>query len=220
MRAEPPKKASPARPPAPTAAPAPERFDAAYYRRFYGDPKTRVSDRAAVLRLARFLAGYLAYLELPVRHVLDVGCGVGHWRPAVRGLWPRARYHGVEHSAYLCERHGWTRGSVVDFDGGSLRRGGTFDLVICQGVLQYLGDRDAAAAIENLARLCGGALYLEALTRGDWEQRCDRRRTDGDVHLRPLAWYRKRLDRHFLAGGGGVFVRRTAGVTLFELEGT
>lgn len=208
-----------ARPAGPNPAAA-ERFDAAYYRKFYGDRETRVSDLAAIRRLAGFLHGYLAYLELPVRHVLDAGCGIGHWQKAVRAFWPKARYHGLEYSPWLCERYGWTQGSVVDFDGRRLRRDGTFDLVVCQGVLQYLTDRDAARAIDNLAQLCGGALYLEALTQKDWDERCDQAVTDGDVHLRPLAWYRRRLDRHFQACGGGLFVRRTAGVTLFELEGT
>ena len=195
------------------------RFDADYYRRFYHDRKTRVSDRAAVARLARFVAGYAAMLGVQVRAILDVGCGLGHWQYAAAEHWPRARYHGVEYSRYLCERYGWAQGSIVDFDPKTLRPSGTFDLVICQGVLQYLDDRAAARAIDNLAEWCHGALYLEALTQADWDERCDRQRTDGDVHLRSGAWYRRRLERHFLACGGGLFVSREAGVTLFELEG-
>lgn len=201
-------------------ADGPERFDADYYRRFYGDPRTRVGDRAAVQRLATFVGGYLGHLDVPVRSILDVGCGVGHWRSAAAAVWPRARYHGVEHSRHLCEKHGWTQGSIVDFDPRTLRTDGRFDLIVCQGVLQYLGDREAAAAIDNLGRWCSGALYLEALTELDWAENCDRRRTDGNVHLRTGAWYRRRLRRHFRDCGGGVFCSRDAGVTLFELEGT
>ena len=77
----------------------------------------------------------------------------------------------------------------------------------------------AAKALANLARWTDGALYLEALTARDWRHNCDRTRTDGDVHLRSGEWYRKRLGKHFLAGGGGVFVAKTAGFTLYELEG-
>jgi SAM-dependent methyltransferase len=196
-----------------------ERFDADYYRRYYRDPATRVSDRATIARLAGFVAGYLRHLGIPVRSLLDVGCGLGHWQAAAARLWPRARYFGVETSRYLCERHGWTHGSVVDFDATRLVPRGTFDLVVCQGVLQYLDDREAPRALANLARWCRGALYLEALTRTDWTERCDRRRTDGTVHLRSGVWYRRRLGKQFLAGGGGVFVSRAAGVTMFELEG-
>jgi SAM-dependent methyltransferase len=196
------------------------RFDAGYYERFYADPRTRVSDGSAVRKLAGFVAGYLRYLDVPVRSILDVGCGVGHWRTAARRCWPRARYHGLEYSQHLCDRFGWTQGSVVDFDPRSMRAAGTFDLVVCQGVLQYLDDRAAARAITNLGRWCEGALYLEALTQRDWRHNCDRTRTDGDVHLRSGDWYRQRLARHFLDCGGGVFCSRKAGVTLFELEGS
>ena len=93
-----------------------------------------------------------------------------------------------------------------------------FDLVICQGVLQYLDDRDARAAIANLASLSRGAVYLEALTTADWEDNCDRRTTDGGVHLRSGSWYRRQLSRYFRNCGGGLFLATTAQATLFELE--
>jgi len=211
---------SKARDPSETGSPAGQRFDADYYRRFYADPKTRVSDRTAVQKLATFVSGYLQYLDVPVRSILDVGCGVGNWQLAARKVWPRARYHGLEHSAHLCQRFGWTQGSVVDFDARTLRTDAQFDLVVCQGVLQYLDDRAAARAIDNLGKWCRGALYLEALTSLDWRQNCDRTRTDGEVHLRTGGWYQKRLREHFLDCGGGVFTSRSAGVTLFELEGS
>lgn len=214
---QPRSKATDRQPPAGAAA---DRFDAGYYRRFYADPRTRVSDRAAVQKLADFVAAYLRYLEVPVRSILDAGCGVGHWQQAARKVWPRARYHGLEYSQHLCDEFGWTQGSLVDFDPRRLRATGTFDLVVCQGVLQYLDDRAAARAIDNLGRWCAGALYVEALTARDWRQNCDRSRTDGDVHLRTGDWYRKRLAKHFLDCGGGVFCSRRAGVTLFELEGS
>lgn len=196
-----------------------DQFGADYYRRFYGDARTRVSDANAVRTLARFVGAYLGHLDVPVRSILDVGCGVGHWQRAAAELWPRARYHGVEYSAHLCQRFGWTQGSLVDFDPRAALGRDEFDLIVCQGVLQYLDDRSAAKALANLGRWCGGALYLEALTQLDWRQNCDRERTDGDVHLRTGGWYRRRLARRFQACGGGVFTSRDAGVTLFELEG-
>lgn len=189
------------------------RFDAAYYRRFYGDRSTRVADPGSYRRLAAFVGAYLRHLELGVRSVLDIGCGLGQWRPALRKELPDAGYTGVEVSDYLCERYGWTKGSVVDFAPGR-----AFDLVVCQGVLQYLTDRQAACAIGNLARLTRSALFLEVLTRRDWDESCDRETTDGEVHLRQGEWYRRRLRRHFVNCGGGLFLRRPSAAVLYELE--
>lgn len=188
-------------------------FDAAYYARFYGDRGTRVADAASTRRLGDFVCAYVRFLGLPVREVLDLGCGLGHWQKVIAANYPRARYVGVEASAYLCRRKGWQPGSVVDY-----AHGHTVDLVICQGVLQYLDAAAARAAIANLAQLSHGALYLEALTTADWNENCDRSTTDGQVYLRAGAFYRRLLRPHFQSCGGGVFVRRTAGVSLFELE--
>lgn len=196
----------------------PEAFDADYYRKFYEDPRSRVSDEAAVGKLATFVAAYLQYLDIPVGSILDLGCGMGHWRTAAARLWPDATYQGVEYSRHLCERFGWQHGSAADYAPKGRRR--TFDLVVCQGVLQYLDDRDAAQAIANFGALSRGALYLEALTARDWAENVDRTVTDGDVHLRSGDWYRKRLATKFQDCGGGVFAARRAGVTLFELEGS
>ena len=198
---------------APRTGFAPEHFDRDYYRRFYHDPATRVVDADDVEKLCRFVVAYLEFLDVPIQRVLDLGCGIGLWRDALEDACPNARYTGVEVSPYLCDEYGWRRGSVVDF-----RANGGFDLVICQGVLQYLDDADAERAIQNLARLCRGALFLEVLTRADWERNCDRQRTDGAVHLRTGDWYRERLAGDFVNCGGGVFARRGSTAALFELE--
>ncbi|MHC4852303.1 MAG: class I SAM-dependent methyltransferase [Planctomycetota bacterium] len=189
------------------------RFDKAYFDRYYRNPKTRVVTRRTTDKLAAFVASYLKHVNVPVRRVLDIGCGLGLWRQSLQQHYPRASYQGVEISDYVCEKYGWTKGSVVDY-----RARGAFDLVICQGVLQYLDDRNTRAAIANLAKLCRGALYLEALTTADWENNCDRRTTDGRVHLRSGSWYRRQLSRYFQNCGGGLFLAPTAQATLFELE--
>ena len=54
-----------------------EQFDKAYYDRFYRNPDTRAVTPAAVRRQARFIAAYLDHLEVPVRQILDIGCGTG-----------------------------------------------------------------------------------------------------------------------------------------------
>jgi SAM-dependent methyltransferase len=189
------------------------RFDAGFYRRYYGDPRTRVASRAEALKLGRFACAYVDYLGFGVRRVLDAGCGLGHMRAAVRERFPRARYVGLEASEYLCRRYGWQRGSVVDY---APER--PFDLVFCHDVLQYLDDRSAARAVANLGRLCSGALYFSVLTAEDWRHNADHARTDPGVTLRPAAWYRRRLARHFRHLGGGVLARRGFDPLLWELE--
>ncbi len=188
-------------------------FDEAYYERFYNYPRIRASDVKEFAVLGDFVCAYLRYLGQPVRRVLDIGCGLGFWQDSVSRHYPKASYTGVETSEYLCERYGWTRGSVADFESRA-----AFDLVICTDVLQYLSQAQASAAIENLATLCRGALYFSLLTREDWEENCDRERTNGDVHLRRGDWYRRRLRPHFIQAGGGLFVSRRSPIVLWELD--
>jgi len=92
------------------------------------------------------------------------------------------------------------------------------DLVVCYDVLQYLDDRRAARAIANFARLTRAALYVCALTREDWRANCDRKRTDSAVHLRPGAWYRRRLRRQFRYLGFGVWLRKDVTAILWDME--
>jgi cyclopropane fatty-acyl-phospholipid synthase-like methyltransferase len=191
-------------------------FDQRYYARYYENPKTRVGSKQEAAQLGRLLGAYLGYLGQPVRNVLDMGCGVGHMRAVCARVFPGASYTGVEHSEYMCERYGWQRGSVVDWKAPKKQR---YDLLICRGVLQYLTRPEADAALENLARLSRGALYLEALTREDWERACDQKRTDGAVYLRPASFYRTRLRRGELsAAGAGLFLHERSPAVLYALE--
>jgi trans-aconitate methyltransferase len=190
----------------------PATFDAGYYRRYYEDPRTRVAGPEDTARLARFVAGYLAHLGIAPRTALDLGCGLGWWKPALASLYPKVAYRGVEHSEHLAREFGWERGSVVDYVGARA------DLVICQGVLHYLERREALAAIATLARVTRKALYLEALTQEDWEKNVDRARTDGTMKLRRASFYRRALAPHFVACGGGLYVPHAGPTVLFELE--
>ena len=189
-------------------------FDAGFYRRYYLDPATRVASRADALRLGRFVCGYVGYLGFTVKRVLDAGCGLGHLRAPVREFFPRARYVGLETSEYLCRRLGWLHENIADYAPKE-----PFDLVICHDVLQYLDDdREAARALGNLGRLSRGALYFSVLTAEDWRRNADRSRTDSGVRLRPAAWYKNRLLRHFRPVGGGLLVRCGFEPLLWELE--
>ncbi|HEX4052383.1 MAG TPA: class I SAM-dependent methyltransferase [Steroidobacteraceae bacterium] len=188
-------------------------FDRAYYQRFYFNPRTAVTSRAEMTSRARLIAGCVDYVGLPVRSILDVGCGIGLLRaPLLRSL-RSARYVGLEYSEYLCQRYGWLQGSADSF-----RTRERFDLVVCYDVLQYLAAPQARRAIANLARWCRGALYFGALTTEDWRDNCDQTRTDRIAGLRPGRWYRRELARHFFAVGCGMWLRRGLPLTLWNLD--
>lgn len=189
-------------------------FDEAYYQRYYFDKKTRVVDPEHAGRLGAFVCSYLKYLRVPVKRVLDLGCGIGLWREVVAQHFPDASYHGVEFSEYLCQRFGWERGSVVDYPSAE-----PFDLVICQGVLSYLNPPDLKLALHNLGRLCQGALYVEATTREDYERDIiDDELADPRLFRHRAELYRRGLQQGLTELGGGVWLSRKAEVPLFELE--
>lgn len=189
------------------------RFDADYYRKFYGNKQTAVTNQLDMSRRAQLIGAFIRYMDLPVRSMLDAGCGIGLMTEPLKQQFPKARYVGLEASEYLCEHHGWTRGSIVDY-----KPAAPFDLVVCYDVLQYLNDRDATRAIANFGRLTRGALYFSALTQQDWDFYCDKQRTDRDVNIRDGDWYRERLAHRFFPVGGGLFVRKTIDVQMWELE--
>jgi trans-aconitate methyltransferase len=186
-------------------------FDAGYYRRFYLDRGKRVASPQATEALVEFVGAYLRLLDVRVRTVLDLGCGLGWWKAPIERCMPGARWTGVEVSEHLCETLGWARGSVVDWKGPAA------DLVVCQGVLQYLDEREVKRALANLKRLAKKAIYLEAVTLEDWEKTVDRKRSDPEVALRPAELYRRALSTRFVHAGGGLWLRRSE-ATLFALE--
>ncbi|MEJ8847778.1 class I SAM-dependent methyltransferase [Variovorax rhizosphaerae] len=189
-------------------------FDASYYQRYYFDKKTKVADPQHVERLGDFVCAYLKYLRVPVRRVLDVGCGVGLWRDIVARHFPQASFHGVEFSEYLCGRYGWERGSVVDYQAKK-----PFDFVICQGVLGYLNPVDLKRALRNLGTLSKGALYVEVVAREDYERDIvDEDLTDPHLFRHRAEVYRAGLSRQFKELGGGLWLSRRCDVPLFSLE--
>ena len=189
------------------------RFGRDYYRRFYFDPRTAVATRRETQARARLIATLTEHVGLPVRRILEAGCGTGMLRAQLLQLLPRAQYVALESSEYLCRRYGWVSARIEGY-----RAALPFDLVICYDVLQYLDDAAAARALANFARLCRGVLYFSALTSFDYRHNCDRRRTDARVHLRSAAWYRTRLRRAFREAGLGFWLRRGAPLTIWELE--
>jgi 2-polyprenyl-3-methyl-5-hydroxy-6-metoxy-1,4-benzoquinol methylase len=191
-----------------------ERFGRDYYQRFYRNARSSVTSQAEMTARANLIAAYVKHIDCPVGSVLDAGCGLGLMRTALLRALPGATYVGLEYSEYLCQKYGWLNGSIADY-----RPRQPFDLVVCYDVLQYLDDASAAKAMRNFANLCRGVLFFSALTRRDWRENADQRRTDPAVTMRTAEWYRTRLRRHFRQIGAGFWIRRGAPLVTWELEG-
>ena len=189
-----------------------EEFDKTYYDRFYANPRTRAVSPADARRQATFISGYLRYLEVPVRRILDIGCGLGHSLAALGEQYPSARTLGVEYSEYLCNRYDWVQGSVVDYTNTH-----PFDLVVCNDVLAYLTDKECRVALTNLAGLTKSAAFLGIFTKEDWAL-CDQARTDHQQYLRSKQWYQRHLREHFVNVGGGIYLKKPLEYPVWTLD--
>ena len=190
-----------------------ERFDSAYYARFYRNPRTRANDPAAAGRLAAFIAAYAAHLGIRIRRFVDVGCGTGDLVRALARRLPSAKPEGVEISAWACRRYGWIQQSAEAFCAPD-----SYDLVLCADVLQYLDDVAATHALRNLCRSSRALLYIGARTRNDIAEHADPARSDLSGHYRSAAWYRRRLARSFVPLGSSLYIRRNLDLPTWELD--
>lgn len=182
-----------------------DRYDRAYFDRWYRDPKTRVKSQSGIHRkaaLALSVAEY--YLERPVRTVLDVGCGEGNWLPALISLRPKIRYTGVDASTYAVDRFGKKRnirlGSFATLEEIGLRK--DYDLIVCSDTLFYLPLTELEQGIASLAHRAAGVAFLELYTEED--------SLVGDFPnegLQSASFYRKMLTRHgFLSVGSHCYL--------------
>jgi hypothetical protein len=190
-----------------------DRFDETYYRRYYADAKTRVHDAKQIGRLALGVTEMIGWYGGALDTVLDIGAGAGLWRDWFRKHKPKTKYRSTEVSDYACAKFGHEQRDI-----SAWRARERFDLIVCQGVLPYLADDAAAAAIENIAAMSRGFLYVEAITRRDFDEICDQSKTDGNVHLRRAAWYRAHLGRHFVNVGCGLYYAERGPLRFYELE--
>ena len=188
-----------------------ERFDAAYYARFYG--RRPVHTRRQIARLGDGVMSFAAWWRVPVRSVLDVGAGKGYWRDWLADVHPTVKYHGIDASEYACRQFHHELANIAVW-----RPPRTYDLVVCQSMMQYLDDEDANTAIGTLASACRGVLMFDTPTIADRDGVIDPASTDLEVHWRTGKWYRKRLRRGFIEVGAGMWVSRECPVTFFELE--
>jgi hypothetical protein len=188
-------------------------FDAGYYGTYYGSARTRVHGAKEIARLCTAVTSMLDWWSVPIDTVLDVGAGVGLWRDWFKKHRPKTVYRSTEVSRYACAQYGHEQRDITKW-----RANDAFDLVVCQGVLPYLDDAGCAKAIENLAAMTAGLLYLEAITKKDVHEVIDGAKTDVKVHERTGAWYRSRLRAHYTELGCGLWAKHDAPVLFYELE--
>jgi predicted TPR repeat methyltransferase len=188
-------------------------FDQAYYDRFYLSPKTRVISAEEHSHLARFVFEFAKYNGIEIQSVLDVGAGIGLWKRWIEKHAKNVEYTGTEVSKVMCKEHGYVNRDIARW-----RDRTQHDLVVCQGVLQYLPDPDVAPAVANLAAMCGGLLYAEITTRLDLRERTDKERTDSQVFVRNGSYYKGILQKNFLQVGGGLWWNKELPLPFYELE--
>ena len=188
-------------------------FDRKYYDRFYETKKTRVHGATEIARLCTAVTAFLDWWSYPINTVLDVGAGTGLWRDWFREHRPKVKYRSTEYSKYACEQYGHEQRDISKW-----RTKEKFDLVVCQGVLPYLDDDACAKALDNLAAMTGGFLYLEAITKKDIAEVVDDVKTDVKVHGRTGNWYRTRLRESLVEVGAGLWCKKDSGVLFYELE--
>jgi SAM-dependent methyltransferase len=188
-------------------------FDAAYFRRYYESRRSRVYGKEQIDHLAQGVTGLVRWFGGEIDRVLDVGAGTGLWKEWFAEHLPVARYRSVDVSAYACAKYGHERRDISRW-----RARERFDLVVCQGVLPYLDDDACARAIANMAAMCRGFLYVEAITSSDLRDVCDRTKTDVSVRARPAAFYRKLLRQHFERLGCGLHHVKGGDKLFYDLE--
>ena len=188
-----------------------EKFDRAYFERYYG--KQPIHTVNEIAHLATAVHEMLAWWAAPVRSVLEVGAGRGDWGNWYRTLHPTVRVTSTDVSEHSCATFGHKRRDIAQW---APKR--PFDLVICTDVLQYLDDRAATRALRNLTTATRTCLYFDALTSFDAEHTVERSKTDLNVTLRTGDWYRQRLSRGFTQAGAGLWIRKGSTVVLHELE--
>ena len=180
------------------------RFDQAYYEKFYTKTTTPVSTPTRVRGIARVVGALARFHELPVRSVLDLGCGLGYWRRAARGMGARLRVLGRrgERVPLPTVRLGARRGRVVRRAGrGARPRRLRGRARVPRRPRVRARDRQHRPAPRRMA-------YIEATTNDDWRKRAVPSLSDRALRPRPADWYKRELGKHFIMVGAGLFVKK------------
>ena len=191
---------------------APERFDAAYYRRWYG--RRPVQTPARIGHLADATLALAQWWGIPIRSVLDVGAGPGWWGRHLRDAHPKVRYTGVDVSAHAAQKYGHEHHDIATW-----RPARRYDLVVCQGTLHYLDDRSCVAAFDHLVGAARGLLLLEIPTQDDLDDgTIDTGASDLDAFWRSARWYRQKLGPRTIEVGAGLHLPKNSPHRLYALE--
>jgi SAM-dependent methyltransferase len=122
-------------------------------------------DTPAALAINRGRLDHLAGLGLPLagKTVLDVGCGVGHLAQffVKRGCKVTCVDGRAENVASLRQRYPGLDAHVADVQRDPLARLGTFDVVLCYGLLYHL--EDPLGGLRNVASAVKEVLLLETV---------------------------------------------------------
>ena len=188
-------------------------FDKEYYQRFYFDPRTAVISRAEMKARANLIAAYANHIGLPVRRMLDAGCGIGLLRTPLQRALSARRVHGARIQRIPLRALRLDAGLAGGLVRGSVRSHGLLRRAAVSR-RPHGGARDREPRRGSRAACC---ISRRSPTR-DWRENCDRTRTDRDVFLRDAAWYRQRLRKDFKPSGVGFWVRRGAPLTTWEME--
>jgi SAM-dependent methyltransferase len=138
-------------------------------------------------KVALAVASAEYYLGRRIGNVLDVGCGEGVWRTALRALRPKIDYLGLDSSEYAVARYGKSRNIRLATFGqlGELRFDKAFDLIVCSDVLHYVPTAELKGGLRGIVEMLDGVAFLELFTSRD--------APDGDKHgfiARTPGWYR------------------------------
>lgn len=187
------------------------RFDEKYFDRYYG--KRAVRTTSEVAHLATAVHEMVSWWGGSINSVLEIGAGPGHWSDWYRTFHPDVRVLSTDVSEHACRHYGHEQRDISEW---TPRR--QYDLVICMDVLQYLDNTSATRALQNLSSATKICLYFDALTNFDARHTVDRSATDLNAHLRSGDWYQRHLARDFTRVGAGLWVKKTSGIVLHELE--
>lgn len=146
--------------------PVPHRYNRVNYDTL-GTPQSLVLQRDRIEK--EIISGHLPFS--PEDRVLDIGCGVGRWADEIVPKLDGGCYLGIDFSEKMLgiARERFKESTSVEFACGQLQdlpglaAGRTFDVILINGVLEYVSDDDMRKCLVDADSLLsdGGFIYLK-----------------------------------------------------------